>query len=44
MVQCEGVLVGIFIGPLEIGARIMVNVAGTLKERPINVGLGSAEE
>ena len=44
MVQCEGVLVGILIGRLAIGARIMVNVVGTLEERSIKVGLVSAEE
>ena len=46
MVQCEGVLVGILISPLEIGARIMVNVVGTLEEWSIKVGLaiGSSEE
>ena len=41
MIPCEGVLVRFLIGPLEIGARIVV--VGTLEERSIKVGLGSAE-
>ena len=42
MIQCELVLVRFLIGPLEIGARIVVKVVGTLEERSIKVGLGSA--
>ena len=31
VVQCEGGLAGILIGPLEIGASIMVKILGTLE-------------
>ena len=43
MVHCEGVL-GFLIGPLEIGARIMIKVIGTFKKRSIKVVFGSAEK
>ena len=33
LIQWEGVLVRFLIGPLEIGARVMVKVVGTLEER-----------
>ena len=40
----RGGLVGIFVGPLEIGAAIFVFFDGALEERSIEVGPGSAEE
>ena len=44
MVQAEGGLVGIFVGPLEIGAGLFVFFHGALEERSIEVVSGSAEE
>ena len=40
MVQCEVFLVGILIGPLEVGAGFMVKVVGTLEERSLKDDLG----